>query len=174
MRTCAFTGHRPEGFIFGYDEENPFCTAVKNAIARQIGFLYDDGCRRFMTGCALGVDMWAGEAAVALREEKGDIEIVAAVPFKGHENSWTDEQKKRYRTLLENCDEVLVLSERYKKDAFLARDRYLVENADVILAVYDTMKPKSGTGYTVRYAMGQDKPIIILDPKTLDEERRNF
>lgn len=174
MKTCAFTGHRPEGFSFGYDENDPFCTAVKNAIARQIGFLYDRGCRRFLTGCALGVDMWAGEAAIRLREEKGDVEVVAAVPFVGQEKDWSDDQRARYNTLLKNCDEVTVISEGNKKNAFLARDRYLVDNADVILAVYNTKRVRSGTGYTVRYAMGQDKPIIILDPKTLEEERRNF
>ena len=50
MKTCSFTGHRPEGFTFGYDEENPACKALKIVIRSQIYSLYEMGYKRFITG----------------------------------------------------------------------------------------------------------------------------
>ena len=174
MKTCAFTGHMPEGFVFGYDEDSPICKAVKIAVRNQIERLYDDGYKRFITGCALGVDIWAGESVIDLKRTKKDIELIGAVPFKGQERGWTEEQRERYEALLKNCDDVVTVSKRFNKNAFYIRDRYMVDNADIILAVYDDTRGYSGTGYTVRYAMGKDKPLIIIDPETFEVTKRNF
>ena len=146
MKTCAFTGHRPEGFVFGYDEDSPICKAVKIAVRNQIERLYDDGYKRFITGCALGVDIWAGESVIDLKRTKKDIELIGAVPFKGQERGWTEEQRERYEALLKNCDDVVTVSKRFNKNAFYIRDRYMVDNADIILAVYDDTRGYSGTG----------------------------
>ena len=83
-------------------------------------------------------------------------------------------QRERYEALLKNCDDVVTVSKRFNKNAFYIRDRYMVDNADIILAVYDDTRGYSGTGYTVRYAMGKDKPLIIIDPGTFEVTKRNF
>lgn len=54
---------------------------------------------------------------------------------------------------------------KYCKDCYYIRNRYLVDHADIVLAVYDMQANKrSGTGYTVHYAQAQSKPIIVIDP----------
>ena len=174
MKTCAFTGHRPDSFKFKYDEDHILCQALKTALCRQIYAVCDMGVTDFYTGCALGVDMWAGEAVCDIRRRNKKIRLIGAVPFKGQEARWNEYDKERYNMLLSRCDEVVTLSDKYSRNAFLARDRYMVDNADVLIAVYDRNKSSSGTGYTVRYAMGKNKPIIIIDPNTLDEEKYNF
>ena len=50
------------------------------------------------------------------------------------------------------------------------RNRYMVDHADFIIAVWDG-RP-SGTGKTVTYARGRNgKSIIVIDPVTLAIER---
>lgn len=68
VTACAFTGHRPTRFSFKYDEEPSDCLKLKAVLVEQIGFLYQQGVTDFYTGCALGVDMWAGEAVLSLIE----------------------------------------------------------------------------------------------------------
>ena len=34
--TCAFTGHRPSSYKFGYDEEHPDCCKLKALMTLQI------------------------------------------------------------------------------------------------------------------------------------------
>ena len=46
------------------------------------------------------------------------------------------------------------------------RNRYMVDQADVLIAVWDGSP--SGTGKTVRYAHQQGKPVIIINPVSLD------
>ena len=170
MQTCAFTGHRPESFIFGYDEDNPICMALKIALQREIINAVEKGVTVFYSGVALGVDIWAAEEIINLKRNRKDIRLVGAVPFEGQEKSWTDEQKERYANVIANCDEVVTVSEKRGRGAFLKRDRYMVDNADMVIAVYNRMKANSGTGYTVRYAVGEGRPVVIINPETLDTE----
>lgn len=49
------------------------------------------------------------------------------------------------------------------------RNRYMVDHADYILAVWNGCP--SGTGNTVRYAHKKGKTIIVINPASLDVTR---
>ena len=163
--SCAFTGHRPMRFSFKYDETHPACIKLKKVLAEQIDFLYRQGITDFYTGCALGIDLWAGEAVLALAELHPEIKLHCIVPFAAQDQKWTSEQQARYHALLDRSNDVVLTQEKYSEDCYYIRNRYLVDHADVVLAVYDMQANKrSGTGYTVHYAQAQNKPIIAIDP----------
>lgn len=163
--SCAFTGHRPTRFSFKYDETHPVCIELKKVLGEQIDFLYRQGVTDFYTGCALGIDLWAGEAVLALMELHPEIKLHCVVPFTAQDQKWTPEQQVRYHALLDRSDDVIITQEKYSKDCYYIRNRYLVDHADVLLAVYDMQANKrSGTGYTVHNAQAQNKPIIAIDP----------
>lgn len=168
MRICAFTGHRPTRFAFKYNEAAPTCAKLKNVLAKQIARLYRCGVTQYLTGCALGVDMWAGEAVLALAEQYPEISLRCIVPFAGQERQWTTAQQARYNVLLQRSSQTVIIRDRYTDDCYFARNRYLVDNSDVLLAVYDgEAKKRSGTGYTVRYAQSTGKPVLLIHPDTL-------
>lgn len=168
LRICAFTGHRPTRFTFKYDENDPACAALKAVLAKQIERLYRQGVTRYLTGCALGVDMWAGEAVLALAKLHPEISLRCIVPFAGQERKWTPEQQVRYHAMLQESGDTLILNERYTDDCYFQRNRYMVDNSDVLIAVYDGQaKKRSGTGYTVNYAGSAGKPILLIHPDTL-------
>lgn len=163
--SCAFTGHRPTRFSFKYDETHLACIKLKKVLAEQINFLYRQGITDFYTGCALGIDLWAGEAVLAVAELHPEIKLHCIVPFAAQDQKWTPDQQARYHALLDRSSEVILTQEKYNKDCYYIRNRYLVDHADIVLAVYDVQANKrSGTGYTVHYAQTQGKPIIAIDP----------
>lgn len=162
---CAFTGHRPTRFSFKYDETHLACIELKEVLAKQINFLYRQGITNFYTGCALGIDLWAGEAVLALMELHPEIKLHCVVPFAAQDQKWTPAQQARYHALLDRSCDVILTQEEYSKDCYYIRNRYLVNHADIVLAVYDMQANKrSGTGYTVHYAQAQNKPIVAIDP----------
>ncbi|MBO7312093.1 MAG: DUF1273 family protein [Alistipes sp.] len=84
--TLSFTGHRPEK-IEGYNANPQEVEArVREALAEATKMFYRHGYRRFMTGMADGVDLWAADEILRAveRGEMAEAEIVAVVPFKGH------------------------------------------------------------------------------------------
>lgn len=161
--SCAFTGHRPQRYSFGFDEAHADCGKLKLAIATQIAALAMDGFTVFYTGMAQGADIWCAESVLALREHTPELRLIAALPYDRQAKGWTAAMQERYHGILVRCDEVVYVSREYKRGCLFQRDRWLVDNADMLLAVYDG-KPKGGTAYTVSYAKKKGKQVVVIDP----------
>lgn len=58
LRSCAFTGHRPKKFPWGYHEEDIRCIALKKKLFEQIKKLISVGYTDFLSGMAEGADIW--------------------------------------------------------------------------------------------------------------------
>ena len=54
-RACAFTGHRPRKFPWGYDELDARCVSLKSVLTEQIEQLAMNGVTQFLSGMAEGV-----------------------------------------------------------------------------------------------------------------------
>ena len=50
-------------------------------------------------------------------------------------------------------------------DCMQKRNRYMVDKADMVIAVWNGSP--SGTGKTVAYAKEQGKPVLMIDPESL-------
>ena len=45
MKTCAFTGHRPQNLPFGFNEEDDRCIDLKKTLREQIiNLIENEGC----------------------------------------------------------------------------------------------------------------------------------
>ena len=146
--TCALTGHRdlPENFD-------------KNALYDKLEEILKKGCDCFLCGMAQGFDMEALECLIALKR-KYRFTIEACIPYVGQENHYPFAEKERYHALLAWCDRQTPMSEKYFDGCFLARDRYMVDCADVIVAY--CRRDTGGTAYTVNYAMKKGKIVVFL------------
>lgn len=162
INSCCFTGHRAEKLPWGYNENDPRCKALKRRLADVLLSLYESGCRHFICGMATGCDLYFGEAAAALRAEKPGVTLEAAIPFDGQADRWDAVSRKRYFRLAEECDTRTVLHHDYTPDCMMDRNRYMVDHADVLVAVYGG--DAGGTRSTMLYAMRQGKQIIELEP----------
>ena len=171
MKVCAITGHRPGSFSFGYDETAEECRMLKKRIYDILTALYRTGVRQFYVGGAQGVDMWAGELIVQMMQdpEYVGIKLVLAVPFAHYEQKWRTQDKQRLYRLIELCSETVTVGFVNSSQSYLQRNRYMVDRADCLFAVYDGMRSShSGTCFTVEYAASQNIPIWMLDPETLE------
>ena len=142
-RTCCFTGHRPQKL---HQAESEIREGLDRAVARAC----EDGYRFFITGMAMGVDLWAGEAVVKLKAKHPDVSLIAAVPYAGQEKHFPPEWKKLYAEVLSACDHTEVLAQEYRKGVFAFRDRWMVDHSSRIIAVYNG--EPGGTLLTLSYA----------------------
>ena len=163
--SCAFTGHRPAKFPWKYDEADSRCVALKSALAEQIRLLADAGVTQFLSGMAQGTDSWSALSVLALREKNPAVKLHCILPCREQANKWTASSRDLYRSILERADSIVYVSRDYHKGCMLERNRFLVEHAAILLAVYNGER-RGGTAATVRYAQKMGREIIVIDPIT--------
>ena len=160
-KSCAFTGHRPKKFSWGYDETDKRCVKLKETLADQIENLVIDGYTDFLSGMAEGVDTWAAEIVLAFREKNPALKLHCILPCREQADKWSDSARERFRNILEQADSIVYVNRAYKKNCMLERNHFLVDHADLLLAVYNG-EQRGGTAATVRYATKQSKEIFTL------------
>ena len=160
QESCSFTGHRPEKLPWGDNERDPRCAALRRRIADALQAAYAEGYRHYLCGMAQGCDLLFGEAVCNLRRRHADVTLEAAIPCPSQADGWPPEQLSRYRDILEQCDAQTMLADRYSPQCMLRRDRYLVDRAALLLAVYDGQP--GGTRYTVEYALRRGMEVRYI------------
>ena len=165
IERCAFTGHHPRSFSFGYNEDSPefrnLISKIKNCIIQ----VCNSGCRTFYCGMAEGVDLWCGELIVEMRDRfEPPLEICAVVPFLAQPQGMGRKNQERYRKIMEHAKERYLVSRKFTKSCFHKRNCFLVDSCDAIIAVMDEKSTISGTAHTVRYAKKKKKKIFLIQP----------
>lgn len=147
-KTCAFTGHRivPRNFD---------C----NLLDRVVYNLIINGYDRFLCGMAKGFDQLAAESVINYKR-KFEVGLVACIPCESQSGYFSANALSRYQNILNFCDEKIVLSEEYYDGCMQCRDRYLVDNCDVLVSFL--RRNRGGTFYTVNYARSKGVKIIEL------------
>ena len=161
--TCAFTGHRPKSFPWKYNETAPDCVLLKEALEEQIKTLAEGGVTDFLSGMALGVDLWSAQIVLGLQEKYPAIRLHCILPCEGQEAKWPAAAQEQYHAILKQASNVVYVSRKYTSNCMLERNHYLVDHASILLAVYNGTQ-RSGTGATVRYAQKQGREIFIIAP----------
>lgn len=150
---CCFTGHRPEKLT--RSEQN-----ITAALRREIAQAVEDGITVFISGMARGVDIWAAEEVLRLRDAGADVKLVCAVAFEGMENRWSADWQRRYRNILDRSDLNTLICRSPSRESYLARDRWMVDHSSRVIAVFDGTP--GGTKYTVDYAEKNGVDVRIV------------
>ena len=145
QQTCCFTGHRilPRGM----EDE------LWNKTYAHLQPLLTQGVRYFGVGGALGFDTLIAERLLELRDIISPIKVILVLPFRSYQSRWTPEQQIRAAKIEARADKIVYCSDAPSRNAFLYRDRHLV-NGSAYCIGYCT-RTIGGSAYTLRYAREQ-------------------
>ncbi len=151
---CCFTGHRPEKLSLSEGE-------VKNLLEKEIRQAIADGFNVFITGMAPGVDIWAAEIIIELRErENFPLKIIAASPHPGFENRWSLDWQKRYAAIMAKADFIKEVCSHYSRGCYQIRNEWMVDHSARVIAVWNGSP--SGTKNTIVYANRKGVPVVNI------------
>ncbi len=153
---CCFTGHRKLNT----------CGKLKEVLSEVIDTAIADGYTDFYCGMALGVDMCAAEIIISKAKENPALNLHAALPCAEQDLKWTEEEQKHYEEILSHASTKTIISPFYTKSCMLSRNRFMVDNSERVIAVWNG-SARGGTAYTVRYAKKGNKEIHLIRPKDL-------
>lgn len=149
-KTVAFTGHRTYGGECG--------ERLADAIRRFRAQGYDT----FLSGMAVGFDLASAETVLALKAEMPGVRLVCVVPFDGHDEGFSAEDRERFARTVREADETIILARHYSPDVYHRRNDFLVDNSSAVIAYCDGSR--SGTLYTLKRALKRGSATENLYP----------
>ena len=167
-KICAIIGCSPMCFLWGFDEEDEGCAALKLILINQITKLRGDGCTRFAVSMDCGVGLYAAEILQGLKESDDALEMICHVPYEEQATKWTPELRDRYFNALAACTEVVNVD--YEKTVDCEFKAYLeaMKEADAVIAVYDPDDPRcEREAAAVTVAEMLNRQVITVDPKAI-------
>lgn len=145
-KICCVTGHR--------DIPEEKMDRIQKLLRQEILAAIEDGYTHFISGFATGADLLFADIIAELKEIY-PITLEAAISYPGRMKT----PDETFQRLIRCCDTVKIHSDSYFKGCYMRRNRYLVDQSQRVIAVYDG-RPTGGTAATVRYAKGKDVRVV--------------
>ena len=100
-KICCFTGHRPQSLPFQFREQDKRCQRLKQVLRSEMEKQIEEhSVNHFISGMAIGVDMYAAEIVLDLKAKYPQITLEAAVPCESQADKWPVKLQRRYHAIL--------------------------------------------------------------------------
>ena len=149
QKICGVTGHREIPAEYMEQAEQGLRGEIEKAIT-------DDGYTYFISGFADGADQLFARIVLEKAKENPALRLEAAIPYRNRYKRLMEDE--RTKAMLEACAKVAVISEEWASNVYMKRNRYMVIQADRVIAVYDG-REKGGTVSTIRMVHAQRKEM---------------
>ena len=161
--TCCFTGHRPQGLPWKFNEQDERCLKMKEQLKNEIVKAVKSGYTTFISGMALGFDIICAEIVLELKNTYPHIKIIGAIPCKTQDKLWMEKDKQRYKNILEKLDGIRCIYDDYiGPECMLERNRFMINNSSLVIALFNGTN--GGTKKTLDYAKKCGVKIVVLTP----------
>lgn len=111
---------------------------------------------------ALGMDMYAAEAVLTLREQYPEITLEIAIPHDGQTAKWPQSLRDRAERIREEADVITWIAHEYTKRCLFDRNYYMVSHCSVLLACFDGQA--GGTAQTIETAHRLGRLVTVVRP----------
>lgn len=159
----AITGHRPNKLGNDYDLTSLLIDKIEYEILKILtDEEYSGRDVKLITGMALGIDTLFAKIAVELK-----LPFIAAIPCTQQHAKWFQKSKETYLDLINHplCEKVYVTDKPYTPDCMQKRNEWMVDECDLLIAVWDGSS--GGTKNCYDYAKARGKKIFRINPNEL-------
>lgn len=158
LRRVCFTGHRPDKIDLNEKQ-------AKELLEKAIDYAISQGFITFITGMAMGVDIWAAEIVLDRRKKNKEIHLIAALPHPNFESRRSITEKMRFNKIIKAADYVEQVNEYYFSSCYQVRNEWMVDRSALVIALFNGQK--SGTKNTIDYA--KRKGVKVVNVLSLED-----
>ena len=149
-KTCCFTGHK------NLTQEQAI--EALHLLIKRVNELTIEGYTHFISSFANDTDVLLAQIIGSFRYKNKNLVLEAVIPIENKLNSL---DKIKCTLMLYN--KVTVIQEQCGPECFQKRNKYMIDNSDVVVALWDEKTSKEAYN-AVNYARSQGKEIIRMSP----------
>ncbi|MBP1048240.1 DUF1273 domain-containing protein [Enterococcus sp. BWM-S5] len=141
VKTVFVTGYRSfELNIF--QDNDPKAAVIKKVLKSELVNFIEEGVEWFLISGNLGVELWAGEVVLELKQEY-DVKLGILYPFQGFGENWNEKNKLLLEKVEGQADYVDFVSRRpYQSPAQLkGHTTFILNHSQAALMIYDKEYP---------------------------------
>lgn len=145
IKNLVITGYKPQELGI-FDNNHLGIQYIKKAIKKKlINLLENTDLEWVIISGQLGVELWAGEVVLELKEEYEQLKLAVMAPFFEQEANWKDSNKELYYLIWESADfHGYITKYPYQNPSQLKlRTKFLLSKSDALLILYDDEKEGS-------------------------------
>ncbi|HWO76349.1 MAG TPA: DUF1273 domain-containing protein [Bacillus sp. (in: firmicutes)] len=138
MKVVYCTGYK--GFELGiFQKDHDAVRYIKKAFEKELRLLLDEGLEWVLSSGQIGVELWALEAAISLRQEFPTLKVGVIEPFQGQSQKWNEANQNWYNEVIGNLDYVNSLYHQPYKGPYMFRrhQEFIIHKSDGALILYD-------------------------------------
>ena len=169
-----------------FDKKHPGISYIKSAITKNLFPLIEEGLEWVIISGQQGVELWAAEVVLQLKNEKyPQLKLAILTPFLEQENSWKEDKQEHYHSILERADFVDSITRKPYQGPwqFRLKNEFLLDHSDGMLLVYD--EEKEGTpkymkeeadkkvetgGYHLLLITAYDLQLLVEEEQTKEQD----
>lgn len=138
MKSIYVTGYRAHELGI-FNDKHPGIPVIKKALTDNLTMLCEDGLEWVIVSGQLGVEHWATEVVLELKQQYPNLKYSIITPFLEQEKNWNDQKKEKYALMTMQADFVTSVTKRpYEAPwQFTEKDKFIIQNTDGMLLIYD-------------------------------------
>jgi uncharacterized phage-like protein YoqJ len=131
-----------------FDQTDPKYKYLKKFIENRLLTFIENGVEWFIIGGELGIELWAGEIILELKEEHPEIHLAVIFPYASFGKNWNEMNQALLERVTHQADYVNYTSNKnYESPAQLkANQVFNIRNTDGAFLVYDTLTEETAAG----------------------------
>lgn len=174
-RAVCFTGHRETSIIPYHNNplyRNITTRTVQLMLCRYIDMAIEQGYKDFISGLAIGTDLWAAKYVLAKKHSDSSVRLIGVMPFIRHAERFSTFYRELLAEVEKGADQLLTTNTDadivYGKNRSIAnaspelykvRNYFMVDHATSVISFFNEGSFKSGTYQTLNYAVRQGRKI---------------
>lgn len=171
VKRLVITGYKPHE-LGVFNDQHPGVNIIKKALNGHLLSMLDEGLEWVIVSGQLGVETWALDVVIELKEVYPQLKYAIITPFLDQEKNWNDTKKEKYQSLLTKADfQISVTKKSYEGPwQFIEKNKFVIRNSDGLLLVYDAENegsPKFIREEAIKYAEGNEYKIITISADDL-------
>lgn len=174
-KTLCFTGHRVASLSACRKvttSRDITANVVKMMLSRYIDMAIDSGYKSFISGLAVGTDLWAASHILEKKQMGYDIRLIGAMPYLRHSERFAGSYKKLLAEVEQGADMLVTTNtdpsiiygrsrsvENSSPELYRTRNYFMVDSSSAVIAYYNEGSVTSGTYQTLNYAVRMGRKI---------------
>lgn len=183
MKSLLVTGYRAHELSI-FDQKHKGIVYIKKAIEAKLTPLIEEGLEWVLTPGQYGVDLWACEVVIGLKQRYPDLKLSIISAYLNPEEKWKEDKQNYFRDILKGVNYYGTVSKQPYNGVWQlkARDDLLLRKSEGILLFYDEDAGEASPKYFKQRALRRQEEdgyrylnITAEDVQSIaDEEQRNL